>query len=160
MLWCCLSLILSMLNWTLRLKHQWNSVLLLNSIYYVHIMVVCSWKTVENCLVKILENLVSRVSIGQEFPSINWTCLFDRSNRNWESIESTRLFMLNLLQFRLIENSFRSFKFVFSIDRIRIGYQSSHPETWKFFDEDFDRLRNRFDRSKWTVFEISLSIKT
>ena len=57
--------------------------------------------------------------------------------------------------------------FNFSIDQeflffnqIGIGYRSSHPKTWKFFDEDFDWSRNRFDRLKWTVFEISLSIKT
>ena len=57
-------------------------------------MVVYSWKTVENYLVKILENSVSRVLTDQEFPSIDQMFLFDRSNKNRESIESSRLFML------------------------------------------------------------------
>ena len=57
-------------------------------------MVVYSWKTVENYLVKILENSASRVLTDQEFPSIDQMFLFDRSNKNRESIESSRLFML------------------------------------------------------------------
>ena len=57
-------------------------------------MVVYSWKTVENYLVKILENSVSRVLTDQEFPTIDQMFLFDRSNKNRESIESSRLFML------------------------------------------------------------------
>ena len=50
-------------------------------------------KTVENCLVKILENSVSRVSTDREFLSINRICLLDRSNRNQELIESSKLFI-------------------------------------------------------------------
>ena len=87
MLWYCLSLILSVLNWTLRPQHQWNSVLISKSIYYVHMMVVCSWKTIENYLMKILENWVSRVSTDWEFPSIDRMFLFDRSNVPFRSIE-------------------------------------------------------------------------
>ena len=62
---------------------------------------VCSlfMETVENCLVEILENSISRVSTNQEFPSINQMFLFNRLNKNRESIELTRLFMLNLLKF-------------------------------------------------------------
>ena len=56
------------------------------------------------------ENSVSWVSTDQEFPSIDQMFLFDRSNRNRESIESNREFVLKLLKFRLIENSFRSIK--------------------------------------------------
>ena len=80
MLWCCLSLILSMLNWTLRLSHQWYPVLISNSIYYVHMMVVCSWKTIENCLVKILGKF--------SFTSFNQLRIpFDRSNVPFRLIE-------------------------------------------------------------------------
>ena len=50
-------------------------------------------KTIENCLVKILENSVSQVLTNREFPSIDRMFLFDRSNRNRESIESSRLFI-------------------------------------------------------------------
>ena len=57
-------------------------------------MVVYSWKTVENYLVKILENSVSRVLTDQEFPSIDQMFLFNWSNKNRKSIESSRLFML------------------------------------------------------------------
>ena len=62
---------------------------------------VCSlfMETIENCLVEILENSISRVSTDQEFPSINQMFLFNRLNKNRESIELTRLFMLNLLKF-------------------------------------------------------------
>ena len=91
-------------------------------------MVLCSLKTVENCLVKILENSVSRISTNREFPLINRMFLFDWSNRNRESIESTRLFMMNLLKFRPIENSLRSIECSFSIDRIGIDNRSSHPD--------------------------------
>ena len=85
-------------------------------------------KTVENCLVKILENSVSRVSTDREFPSIDQMFLFDRLNRNQESIESTREFVLNLLKFRLIKNSFRSIEFAFLINRTGIENRSSHPD--------------------------------
>ena len=117
-----------MLNWTLRLWHQWILVLVSNSIYYVHMMVVCSWKTIENYLVKILENSISRVSTNREFPSIDRMFLFDRSNKNRELIESTQEFMMNLLKFRLIKNSFRLIEFAFSIDWIGIENRSSHPD--------------------------------
>ena len=50
-------------------------------------------KTVENCLVKILENSISRVSTDQEFLSIIRFCLFNRSNKNRELIESSKLFI-------------------------------------------------------------------
>ena len=49
-------------------------------------------KTIENCLVKILENSISLVLMDREFPSIDWMFLYDRSNRNRESIESTQEF--------------------------------------------------------------------
>ena len=117
-----------------------------NSIYYVHMMVVCSWKTVENCLVKILENSVSWVSTDQEFPLIDWMFLFDRSNRNRESIKLGRLFMLDLLKFRLIENSFRSIKFAFSIDWKGIKNQSSHLDCLQKFSSWF-RSIERYIRS-------------
>ena len=74
---------------------------------------------------KILKNSVSRASTEREFPSIDRMFLFNRSNRNRES---TREFVMNLLKFRLIENSFRSIEFAFSIDRIGIENRSSHPE--------------------------------
>ena len=83
-------------------------------------------KAVENCLVKILENSVSRVSTDREFPSIDWMFLFDRSKRNRELIESNQDFVLNLFNFRPIEDSFRSIEFAFSIDRmcISIGWKN------------------------------------
>ena len=77
-------------------------------------------KTIENCLVKILENSISQVLTNREFPSIDRMFLFDRLNRNRESIGSTREFVLNLLKFCLIENSFRSIEFAFLIDRTGI----------------------------------------
>ena len=84
-------------------------------------------KTIENCLVKILENSVSQVLTNREFPSIDRMFLFDRLNRNRESIGSTREFVLNLLKFCLIENSFRSIEFAFLIDRRGIKNWLSHP---------------------------------
>ena len=71
----------------------------------INLCLLCSYdgclfmETVENCLVEILENSISRVSTDQEFPSINQMFLFNRLNKNRESIELTRLFMLNLLKF-------------------------------------------------------------
>ena len=50
-------------------------------------------KTIEICLVKILENSISRVSTDQEFLSIVRFCLFNRSNKNRELIESSKLFI-------------------------------------------------------------------
>ena len=44
-------------------------------------------KTIENCLVKILENSVSQVLTNREFPSIDRMFLFDRSNVPFRSIE-------------------------------------------------------------------------
>ena len=63
------------------------------------------------------------------FSSFDWSRIpFDWSNSNRESFESTREFVMNLLKFRLIENSFRSIEFAFSIDRIGIENRSSHLE--------------------------------
>ena len=44
-------------------------------------------KTIENCLVKILENSVSQVLTNREFPSIDRMFLFDQSNVPFRSIE-------------------------------------------------------------------------
>ena len=44
-------------------------------------------KTIENCLVKFLENSVSQVLTNREFPSIDRMFLFDRSNVPFRSIE-------------------------------------------------------------------------
>ena len=44
-------------------------------------------KTIENCLVKILENSISQVLTNREFPSIDRMFLFDRSNVPFRSIE-------------------------------------------------------------------------
>ena len=54
-------------------------------------------KTIENCLVKILENSVSQVLTNREFPSIDRMFLFDRSNVPFRSIEQkSRINRVNL----------------------------------------------------------------
>ena len=103
-------------------------------------------KTIENYLVKILENSVSRVSTDREFPLINRMFLFNQSNRNRELIESTHGFVLNLLKFRLIENSFWSIEFAFSINQIGIENQSSHPDCLLKFSSWFQSIE-RYIRS-------------
>ena len=50
---------------------QWNSVLISFSDYHVHMLVVCSRKTVENCPRKFLEIRVSRVLIDRKSLSID-----------------------------------------------------------------------------------------
>ena len=72
-------------------------------------------KTIENCLVKILENSVSQVLTNREFPSIDRMFLFDRLNRNRESIGSTREFVLNLL--KLSHREFLSINRICLLDR-------------------------------------------
>ena len=104
-------------------------------------------KTIENYLVKILKNSVSRASTDREFPSIDRMFLFNRSNSNRESFKSTREFVMNLLKFRLIKNSFRSIKFAFSIDWIGIENRSSHPECLLKFSSWFRSIK----RYIWSI---------
>ena len=104
-------------------------------------------KTIEICLVKILENSISWVLTDQEFPLIYRMFLFDWSNRNQESIKSTRGFVMNLLKFRLIENSFRSIKFAFSIDQIGIENWLSHPDCLLKFSSWFWSI----ERYIWSI---------
>ena len=121
-----------MLNWTLRLWHQWNSVLISISFWCDQETMFCSSETSKKCYQKNLKKFNfmsfdrSRITFDQsnvlfqliewwssqlwdfvmkffnflidrEFPLIYWTFLFDRSNRNRESIESSRNFEMNLL---------------------------------------------------------------
>ena len=115
---------------------------------------LCSWKTIENYLMKILENWVSRVSTDWEFPSTDRMFLFDRSNKNRELIESTQESMLNLLKFRLIENSFRSIEFSFSIDLTRIENRSSHPDCLLKFSSWFWLIKGHIRSIKSCEFWI------
>ena len=50
---------------------QWNSVLISFSDYHVRMLVVCSRKTIENCLRNFLEIRVSQVSINWDIHSID-----------------------------------------------------------------------------------------
>ena len=131
-----------------RLNFRAIALMISNSIYYVHMMVVCSWKTFENSLVKILKNSVSRVSTDREFPSIDWMFFFDRSNKNQESIESTWDFVMNLFNFSTdqichFDQSNRNWESI----------KSSRKFVKIFFIISFDRSRDTFDRSKAVNFE-------
>ena len=106
-------------NW-LRIPFDWSNVPFLLIKQELRI----DWVNLRVCVEFI------KISTDWEFLLIDRICLFDRSNRNREliesSIESTWEFVLNLLKFRLIENSFRLIEFTFSIDRIGIENRSSH----------------------------------
>ena len=100
---------------------QWNSVLISFSDYHVRMLVVCSRKTIENCLRNFLEIRVSQVSINRESLSIDqvklWSDLFkqidfrllvnrsnlffDRSRGNQVSFEQVRQSGLNFLIFSI-----------------------------------------------------------
>ena len=117
-------------------------------------MVVCSWKTVENYLVKILENLVSRASIDWESLSIDrvrqknfWKIsshisinrnsfwidqmfLFNQLARNRESIKLDKKFVMIFFKFSIGQE-------LFSIDRVVIEKQSSLVESLLRFSSWF-----------------------
>ena len=100
---------------------QWNSVLISFSDYHVRMLVVCSRKTIENCLRNFLEIRVSQVSINRESLSIDqvklWSDLFkqidfrllvnrsnlffDRSRGNQVSFEQVRQSGSNFLIFSI-----------------------------------------------------------
>ena len=87
-------------------------------------------------------NSVLWVSTDREFSSIDRMFLSDWSNRNRESIQSTREFMMNLLKFWLIKNSFWLIKFAFSIDQTRIENRSSHPDCLLNFSSWFRSIES------------------
>ena len=87
-------------------------------------------------------NSVLWVSTDREFSSIDRMFLSDWSNRNRESIQSTREFMMNLLKFWLIKNSFWLIEFAFSIDQTRIENRSSHPDCLLNFSSWFRSIES------------------
>ena len=96
---------------------------------------------------------------GENFGKFNFMSFdrsripFDRSNRNQESIKSTRDFMMNFFKFS-IDREF------LLIDQKGIKSWSSHLESLLNFLHNFDRSRDTFDWSKDVNFEFSLSVFT
>ena len=162
MLWCCLSLILSMLDWTLRLLHQWNSV------FYHNLNHLCSYhrslfmKIVENCFWKILKKIQFHEfqSIEIHLRSIKWdrillenfiTCfdwskfILDRSNDPFLSV-----FMWWFsLYFRLIEICLWSIECSFLIDWVSI--ELGRRFGTNFFTFSIDREKGLINRMLWIL---------
>ena len=138
MLWCCLSLILSVrLNFKAIASMEFN--LISNSVYYVHMMVVCSWKTIENCFRKILENS-------------SFMC-FDRSKIGFDQLSETVTILFNSIDFRLLVDRsnvlFRSIEQQSSTNRVRpiVWYEflifltdrKIHSINWKLWILNFSK---------------------
>ena len=86
-----------MLNWTLRLWHQWNSVLISISFWCDQETMFCSSETSKNGYQKNLKKLSFTSLINQESPLINQMFFFDWSNVLFRSIKwQSRINRVNL----------------------------------------------------------------
>ena len=114
-----------------KAMHQWNPILISNSVYYVHMMVLCSWKTVKNCFRKILENLCfmsfdrSIEIMTNLFDSIdirllvNWSNVLYWSIEQWSSTNRAK---------QIIEYEFFNF-----FNRLRYTFTWSKTVNFEFF---------------------------
>ena len=129
MLWCCLSLILSMFDWTSRLQHQWNSVfdLKLNLLYsYDHSMFMKNhWKLLDENSRKFSFKNFNRSRIPFNWSNVPFS--IDRTGIESRSSQPETLWWISSI-FRPIKNSLQSIEFAFLIDRIGMESRSSHPE--------------------------------
>ena len=141
-----------MLNWTLRLWHQWNSVLISISFWCDQETMFGSNETSKTVTRKIWKNY-NFSSFDRSRIPFDWSNVpFDRSNRNWESIESTRDFVIIFFNFSIDRKFLSIDRICLSIDWIWIESRSSHPETLKWICWTFWSIEKYLQSIEWTVF--------
>ena len=96
---------------------------------------------------------ISRVSINWEFPSIDRMFFFDRLNRNRESIELTRDFVMNFFNFSTVRELLSTDRICLfnQLKRNRESIESSRKLVKIYYIISIDQEIHSIDRKLWIL---------